>query len=123
MKYLIIAIILLSASLSFAADTKLREGINGPVQGSATSSLESFTITDNFSHSPSTTGWLWVNMNYNGTGTCIIRYMNTPNKSLYPTFTIPTGTQRSTVVNDDLLFYNYSGCQGQTGNNSVVEVQ
>jgi len=119
----IFLVVLVCCSSSYARDYAMRESLNGPIQGAATSSLKTFLVTDNFSHTVPTTGWLWANMNYNGAATCQVRYMNTSNKSLYPAQPVASGSQKSTVINDDHLFYNYTGCFGQTGNNSVVEVE
>jgi hypothetical protein len=69
----------------------------------------------------------WFSLTYSGSGTCIVRLMNTTTKASYPPIPVPNGSSYSNVVHKNSLFLNHSGCGGTsttiTGTgNSVIEL-
>ena len=132
MKLVICIIAILFAVPAFAGS--LAETFDGLyIQGAASDPLLTTLITTDYSNTISLKDaqgkkYLWCALSYNGTGTCIVRLMNTSVKSSVPALPVAAGTTFSRVINKNSLYANNSGCKGTTftsvgTSNSIIEIQ
>lgn len=131
-KLILIAILCLIPALAFAGSmVKTFDDLN--IQGASSDPLLNALISTNASTVVSLKDakgkkYTWFNLLYNGTGTCIVRVMNTNAKASYPAIPVAVQGQFGRVVHGNALFLNYSGCAGTTTtstgtSNSILELQ
>lgn len=131
-KMLLLLALVLIPSIVFAGSlAQTFDGLN--IQGASSNPLANTLITDGYSHTVSLKDaqgrkYTWFNMNYNGSGTCLVRIMKTTTKVTYPAFPVSSQTTFGRVVNKEALYVNYSSCKGTTwasggAGNSVLELQ
>ena len=96
---------------------------DGVLQGAAPDPLQTIKIADDYSHTYSVTGNIWYDLVYQGSGTCIIRLMNTNAKESYTAETVTQGQPHTYLIHGNTNFINYSGCKGSSPANSVIHFQ
>jgi len=97
--------------------------VDGMVQNLAPDPLQTVLITDNFSHTVNVSTKLWYDLIYRGSGTCLIRLMNTATKASWAPEVIPANGTHSYTINSNTNYINYSGCNGGTSpTNSILHI-
>lgn len=92
--------------------------------GAAPDPIQTVLIADNYSHTVTVTNQIWYDLAYNGSGTCIIRLMNTTTKASWPAEQVQSGGPvHSYMIHGNTKFINYSGCNGGTAPaNSILHL-
>lgn len=79
--------------------------------------LLSIQVADNLSHTltissivtaPNTA--MFMNMAFNGSGTCYVRLMNNTTRGSWPQYTVPAGTNFGRGIHPNTLYFHYSSC-------------